>query len=142
MSFVWVHESPALWDAGKQAIVGGAPAGVFKMPKAAPGDLLPGEWWRAEKDGLVVGYGWLDTNWGGDAEVLLAVAPSARGTGAGTFILDQLEREAAAAGLNYLYNVVQPTHPEGVAVKRWLEKRRFKASDEGRLIRRVLARPS
>lgn len=138
MSFAWIHESPALWDAGKQSIVGGAPAGVFKMPPHAAGELLPGDWWRAERDGALVGYGWMDTNWGGDAEVLLAVAPGARGNGAGTFILEQLEREAAAVGLNYLYNVVQPTHPEAEAVTRWLEKRKFKPSHEGRLLRLVL----
>jgi N-acetylglutamate synthase-like GNAT family acetyltransferase len=137
----WIQECPPVWDAEKRRIVGGAPEGAFKVPGRAPGELLPGDWWRAERDGVVVGYGWMDTTWGGDAEILLAVAPDARGAGAGTFILEQLEREAAHRGLNYLYNVVAPTHPDAAGVTAWLERRRFKASHEGRLMRKVLRVP-
>ena len=142
MSFRWMQENPAYWDSGKQAIVGAAPAGIFEPPAYEPGDLVAGEWWRVEENGDVVGYGWMDTNWGGDAEVLLSVAPGRSGHGVGSFILDQLEREAAARGLNYLYNVVRPTHPGREAVTRWLERRGFVAADDGQLRRRVRFRPT
>lgn len=138
MAMRWVQESPAVWDDAKQTIVGKAPAGTFRMTTYSNGDLLPGDWWRAEQDGAVVGYGWMDTMWGGDAEVLLAVSAEARGRGVGTFILEQLEREAASRGLNYLYNVVPSSHPDVAGVSGWLEKRQFRASHEGRLMRRVL----
>jgi GNAT superfamily N-acetyltransferase len=113
---------------------------VFDIKPWKRGDLIPGDWWRVEAAGRVLGYGWMDTNWGGDAEVLLAVRPDAQGQGVGTFILEQLEHEAAARGLNYLYNVVSPDHPDAAGVSRWLGNRRFKASHEGRLLRKVLAR--
>ena len=80
-----------------------------------PGERLPSDWWRVEDDGRVVGYGWLDDVWG-DAEILLAVEESARGTGAGAFALARLEEEAAARGLNYVVNVVRDTHPDRDAV--------------------------
>jgi GNAT superfamily N-acetyltransferase len=140
MSFTWIHENPAEWDAEKASIVGGAPDGIFEFNKVRAGDLIPGDWWRVESDGAVVGYGWMDTNWGGDAEVLLAVRPEAQGTGVGTFILHKLEEEAAARGLNYLYNVVKPTHPNAAGLTKWLEHRRFKTSHEGRLMRKVLSK--
>lgn len=139
MSHTWIHENPPRWDAAKKTIIGGAPDGIFTMPAFSDGDLLPGEWWRIENDGQVVGYGWLDAVWG-DAEILLAVAPDGRGRGVGTYILEQLEREASSRGLRYLYNVVRETHPDGDAVKAWLEKRRFeKAHDHDRLRRLVPA---
>ena len=75
------------------------------------GALAPSEWWRVEKDGRVVGYGWLDVNWG-DAEILLATDPEDRRQGVGSFILDHLSEEASTRGLRYLTNVVRPTHPE------------------------------
>jgi N-acetylglutamate synthase-like GNAT family acetyltransferase len=140
MSLNWIHESPAKWDDNKAAIVGGAPAGIFEVGGRRAGDLIPGDWWRVERDGKVVGYGWMDTTFGGDAEVLLAVHPDAQGSGVGTFILQKLEEEAAAHGLNYLYNVVSSSHPNASGLTRWLEHRRFKASHEGRLMRKVLAK--
>ena len=70
-------------------------------------------------------------------EILLAVAPDARGAGLGTYILDRLEDEARTRGLNYLYNVVRPTHPDREAVSRWLAARHFRPSDEGHLKRAV-----
>ena len=59
MALKWIHESPAKWDEGKQAVVGEAPAGIFdrRYAELAPGDLVPGEWWRVEDSGVVVGYG-------------------------------------------------------------------------------------
>lgn len=136
MSLAWIRERGPVWDQAKQRIVGGAPVGVFdaRYKALAPGAPVPGEWWRVDDDGKTVGYGWLEVVWG-DAEVLLATAPEAQGKGVGQFVLDRLEAEARARGLNYLYNVVRPTHPEGEKVGRWLAKRGFKAQEDGRLLR-------
>ena len=138
MSFAWVHENPPHWDANKAEIVGGAPDGIFHLVGGSEGQLLPGEWWRVEDDGSIVGYGWMDCTWAA-AEILLAVAANARTRGVGTFILDRLEREAASRGLNYMYNIVHPSHPDRKAVTRWLRERRFeKSHDDDQLVRRVL----
>lgn len=139
MALSWIHESPAKWDAAKARLIGRAPAGIFdaRYADASEGDLVPGEWWRVEENGRTIGYGWLDVNWG-DAEVLLATDPEARGRGVGTFILLNLEAEAFARGLNYLYNVIRPTHPEREQVAEWLAERGFVASEDGRLLRAVV----
>ncbi|HHH27670.1 MAG TPA: GNAT family N-acetyltransferase [Polyangiaceae bacterium] len=141
MSLQWIADKPARWDQDKGRIVGGAPAGVFdaRFGKCNAGDVLPGEWWRVERDGTVLGYGWLDVVWG-DAEILLATDPESRGQGVGTFILDNLEQEARRKGLNYLYNIVRPTHPSREAVTAWLSKRGFSPSEDGSLIRTVAKR--
>jgi len=133
----WIHESPAQWDDGKVALVERAPEGIFDTTQFSAGELIPGEWWRVEDQGRVVGYGWMDCTWG-DAEILLVVDPSRRGEGIGSFILDRLEREARARGLNYLYNVIPQSHPEPDSIASWLGKRRFTPSERGRLMRRVL----
>lgn len=137
----WIRESPAIWDEGKERIVGAAPAGIFdrRYRELKKGTLVPGEWWRVEEGDPIVGYGWLDVVWG-DAEILLATLPSVEGRGVGTFILEQLEKEARARGLNYLYNVVRPTHPRAREVSAWLEKRGFQASADGSLLREVVPR--
>lgn len=138
MSLEWIYENPPHWDDDKQRIVGEAPEGSLPPMNHRPGDLIPGEWWRAVEDGTTVGYGWMDTVMWGDAEVLLAVAPSASGKGVGTFIVERLEREAASRGLRYMYNVVRPEHPRHDDVTRWLRERGFGPShDDDRLIRRV-----
>ncbi len=141
MSLRWLRDNPARWDAQKARIVGAAPLGVFDTRYRAcrEGDLIPSEWWRVEQEGKVVGYGWLDVVWG-DAEILLATDPEVARAGVGSFILEQLENEARARGLRYLYNVVRPTHPHGAEVTRWLQKRGFHASEDGRLTRGVPAR--
>jgi len=141
VSLRWIRDNPARWDVHKAKIVGGAPVGVFDTRYRAcrEGDLIPCEWWRVERDGEVVGFGWLDVVWG-DAEILLATDPEAAGSGVGGFILEQLEAEASSRGLRYLYNVVRPTHPRAAEVTRWLEKRGFHASEDGRLTRGVPAR--
>ena len=136
MPLTWIAEDTPRWDADKQRIVAGTPEGTFDLRSIRPGDLAPGEWFRVEDGGNVVGYGWMDATWG-DAEILLAVDPEARDRGVGTFILDHLAGEAAARGLNYLYNAVRPTHPEREAVTRWLTSRRFAPSGDGLLKRRV-----
>lgn len=140
MGLTWIRESPPYWDESKAEIVGGAPAGIFPISDRKVGELLPGDWWRVERDGKVAGYGWMDTTFGGDAEILLAVHPAMQGQGIGTYVLEHLEHEAAARGLNYLFNVVSPTHPDAGGVSHWLQNRRFKASHEGRLMR-VVIRP-
>ena len=136
MPLAWIHENTPKWDAGKAAVVGGAPAGAFDLASAHEGDLAPGEWFRVEQDGKIAGYGWMDCTWG-DAEILLAVAPESHGQGVGRFILDELEKEAAARGLNYLYNAVRPSHPDRAAVTAWLMRRGFDPSGDGLLKRRV-----
>ena len=136
MALTWIHEDNPSWDAGKDRILGGAPAGVFDLSHLRQGSLAPGEWFRVEDGGAIVGYGWMDCTWG-DAEVLLAVDPSARSRGIGAFILDGLEKEAASRGLNYLYNAVRPTHPDGEHVTRWLVSHGFAPSGDGLLKRRV-----
>jgi GNAT superfamily N-acetyltransferase len=136
MSLEWIHENPPRWDRQKAAIVGGSPRGIFELGDYAEGDLIPGEWWRVEEDGSVLGYGWMDSTWG-DAEILLVVRADRQKQGVGTFVLDHLEKEALARGLNYLYNVVRPTHPDGEAVTGWLKSRKFEESSDGLLKRRV-----
>ena len=136
MPLRWIHETSPRWDASKAAIVGGAPAGSLPSLAYRENDLVAGEWWRVEDEGRVVGYGWMDQTWG-DAEILLAVSAEGRRRGVGTFLLDHLEKEAAACGLNYLLNVVRPTHPDRSRVTRWLEERGFVESGDGLLKRRV-----
>jgi GNAT superfamily N-acetyltransferase len=134
----WIHEEPAQWDDPKQTLIGGAPEGIFVLPNYRAGDLAPGDWWRVEVDGQLAGYGWMDTVWG-DAEVLLVVAPDFRGKGVGTFIMDHLEQEARTRGLNYLYNVVRPTHPDREGLTRWLLGRKFSISADRQTLRRGVA---
>jgi GNAT superfamily N-acetyltransferase len=135
MSLEWIHENPPYWDHGKAGIVGNAPAGIFEFSAYGEGDMLPGEWWRVEEDGSVLGYGWMDTTWG-DAEILLAVDPGAQGKGVGSFIVERLDGEAASRGLNYLYNQVRESHPDPEGITTWLEKRGFAMSHDDRLLRR------
>lgn len=136
-SLRWIHESPPLWDADKARIIGGAPAGVLAVGPYEIGDIVPGDWWRVEDEGGVVGYGWMDQSWG-DAEILLAVEADGQRHGIGTFILDRLEAEAAARGINYLYNVVPDAHPDRAWLEHWLLRRGFIASQEGGLLRRMV----
>jgi len=139
MSLAWIHEDPPKWDDPKARIIEAAPRGAFALSGYRPGDLLPGEWFRVEEEGKIVGYGWMDTTWG-DAEVLLAVDASSHRRGVGTFILDRLEDEAAKRGLNYLYNAVRESHPERSRVSRWLQDHDFQESGDGLLKRRVRSR--
>ncbi len=136
MGLQWRHESTPVWDSDKARIVGGAPDGIFQLPSYQEGERLPGDWWRVEDGDSVVAYGWMDTAWG-DAEMLLAVDPHHHGRGVGTFVLDCLEQEAANQGVNYLYNVVRPTHPDHDRVTAWLESRSFTGSSDGVLRRRA-----
>ena len=138
----WIHESPAHWDRDKARIIGGAAPGIFdpRLSDRPLGSLLPGDWWRVEESGEIVGYGFMDLIWG-DAEVLLVVDPAARGGGIGSWIMDRLEHEAFARGVRYLYNQIRATHPDRDGIQRWLEGRRFTASGDGRLLRAVVRAP-
>ena len=130
----WIQESPPHWDAEKQRII----PDVLSITKK-DGEIVEGAWWRVEEEGQVVGYGWMESTFG-DAEILLAVDESSRGHGVGTFILDQLEKEAHKQGLNYLYNVVPKKHPDKDKVSQWLQKRKFVPSGEdGETLKRSVA---
>ncbi len=124
----WAHEPNPTWDTDKQRVVGGAPDGVFDLQHAA-GSALPGDWWAARSaSGEVVGYGWLDATWGGDAEILLAVDPAAQRQGVGSFVIARLESEAAIRGLNYVYNTVRDAHPQRDDLYDWLAVRGYRGS--------------
>ena len=65
-----------------------------------------------------------------------------RGRGVGRFILEHLEAEAAARGLNYIYNVVPDTHPDGPWIKNWLSMHCFHEASRGQLRRQVQTTPT
>jgi len=134
MRYAWIQENPPHWDRSKARIVGESP-GIFGLGPYRDGDMLPGEWWRVEENGAVLGFGFMDCTWG-DAEILLAVDASRRREGVGTFILERLAEEALARGVNYLYNEIRATHPDPERLARWLENRGFKSSRDDRLLRR------
>jgi len=119
-------------------IVGGAPAGALDLHYPDGADL-PGDWFTAtDGSGTVVGVGSLDVTWGGDAEVLLAVDPEHQGSGVGSFVMDHLEQEAVARGVNYVYNTVRDGHPDREAVHDWLLVRGYAGSEtEAALRKRV-----
>ncbi len=132
----WIHEEAPTWDAAKARVIGGAPEGAFKLT-FTDGEELPGDWWSARRaDGEVVGYGRLDMTWGGDAEILLAVAPDAQQAGVGTFILGKLDEEAAARGINYIHNRIRD-HEQRDLVHDWLVVRGFRGPVDGDLRKRV-----
>jgi len=135
MALDWIHEPTPTWDSGKEGIIGAAADGIFRLDNYKVGDVIPGDWWHVDRDGQTVGYGWMDENFG-DAQILLAVDPAARGQGVGGFIVDHLAKEAAAQGVNYMYNVVSPQHPRREAVTRWLGKHGFERSHDDESLRR------
>lgn len=138
MELSWVKDDRPVWDADKQRVVGGAPPGSLDLHHE-PGADLPGDWWAArDPEGKVVGYGWLDSTWGGDAEVLLAVDPATRQQGVGSFILENLEREAGERGVNYVYNTVRTTHPDRDGVHDWLAIRGYKGSSSDTALRKLV----
>jgi GNAT superfamily N-acetyltransferase len=134
----WTKEDTPRWDASKQRMFGAEELAAVGMAGSvpAPGAPIADEWWRVtDDDGAVAGYGWLDSEWG-DAEITFVVDPALRGAGIGAFIVDRLEEEAAERGLNYVYNVVPPTHPDPAWMTRWLEERGF-APGHGDLRRQI-----
>ena len=138
MSLTWTHEPTARWDADKARIVGGAAPGIFSLGERAEGALVPGEWWRVDRGGETVGYGWMDVVWA-EGEMLLAVASGERGQGVGAFIVEHLVKEASARGLRWVHNKVLTTHPDKEAVSGWLIKRGFQrdTADPERLFKRT-----
>jgi GNAT superfamily N-acetyltransferase len=132
----WVREESPVWDADKARVIGGAPEGAFVLT-FAEGEMLPGDWWCAkDADGAAVGYGRLDTTWGGDAEILLAVDPERQGSGVGSFILAKLDDEAAARDINYVHNRIRD-HAQRDFVHDWLVVRGFRGPVDGDLRKRV-----
>jgi GNAT superfamily N-acetyltransferase len=141
MDLTWTREDPPLWDADKERVIGGAPEGAFVLP-FEDGQSLPGDWWAARTaDGTVIGYGRLDTTWGGDAEILLAVDPAYQRQGAGSFILAHLEDEAGARGINYVHNTIRE-HDERDLVHDWLVVRGFRGPSDQVLRKRVGSTPA
>ncbi len=138
MELTWVKDTRPVWDADKQRVIGSAPPGALDLHHA-PGAELPGDWWAAQDPkGRAVGFGWLDSTWGGDAEILLAVDSASQHQGVGTFILEHIEREAARQGVNYVYNTVRSSHPDRDSVHDWLAARGYRgASSDTALRKRV-----
>ena len=137
----WIREDAPRWDADKQRIFGPAELAATGLTPPPAGAPVADEWWHvAGEAGEIVGYGWLDTEWG-DAEVTFVVAAGHRGQGIGEFIVDRLAAEAAARGLNYIYNVVPPTSPDAERVTAWLLDRGFEpgAADLHRRVRENLS---
>jgi GNAT superfamily N-acetyltransferase len=140
MTLTWTKENSPRWDADKQRVLGPAElAAVALTPAPAPGEPVANEWWRVTDGGEVVGYGWLDSEWG-DARITFVVASGQRGRGVGAFILEHLEDEAAARGLNYIYNVVPDTHPDGPWIRNWLSAHGFHEASRGQLRRQAVTR--
>ena len=115
MTLTWTKEDAPRWDADKQRLFG-------QVELAAVG--------------LACGLEW------GDARITFFVAPGQRGRGVGRFILEHLEGEAAARGLNYIYNVVPPAHPDGPWITNWLQSHGFREASRGQLRRRVETVPA
>ena len=119
---------PALGRGQAAAVRAADDLAAAGLDPPAPGAAIADEWWQVTgDDGKVAGYGWLDSEWG-DAQITFWVDPARRGEGIGDFIVDHLEAEAAARGLNYIYNVVPASHPDpglddGVADPPWLRPR-------------------
>ena len=141
MTLTWSKENSPRWDADKQRIFGPAELASVGLAGPAPGGPVADEWWRVTDGDQVAGYGWLDTEWG-DARITFVVAPGRRGCGVGAFILERLEDEAAARGLNYIYNVVPDTHPDGPWIRNWLSAHGFHEASRGQLRRQVVTTPS
>ena len=135
MALSWSREDRPTWDDPKQRIIGGAPEGALDLDYR-PGQDLPGDWFVATDGGTPVGYGWLDSTWGGDTEILLAVDPERQQAGVGSFVLGNIEREAARRGTNYVYNTVRDTHPDRDAVHDWLLVRGYEGNENDASLRK------
>ena len=133
----WVRENTPRWDEDKQRIFGPVELASTGIEAPDAGAVVADEWWHVADDtGAVVGYGWLDTEWG-DAEITFVVDPEHRGERIGEFIVGHLEDEAATRGLNYIYNEVPASHPDRAWMTGWLEAHGFGSSADGTLRRRV-----
>jgi GNAT superfamily N-acetyltransferase len=139
MTLTWTKENSPRWDASKQRLFGPDELAAVGMAAPPPGAPVANEWWRVTDGDDVVGYGWLDCEWG-DARITFIAAPGRRGRGVGGFILEHLAGEAAARGLNYIYNVVPDTHPDGARIRSWLSAHGFREAPRGQLRRQVRTR--
>ena len=83
----------------------------------------------------------MDLGWGGDAEVALAVDGAVLDRGIGSFVLEHLEQEAAARGVNYVYNVVRTTHPDRERLLDWLAVRGYLGGDRDEALRKRVGAP-
>lgn len=135
MSLTWSHETRPVWDDDKRRVIGGAPVGALDIAYPEGADL-PGDWFAAREGEQVVGYGWMDSTWGGDTEILLAADPAAQGRGVGSFVMAHLEREAARRGMNYVYNTVRETHPDRERVHDWLLVRGYEGNERDASLRK------
>ncbi len=138
MTLAWIKQDAPRWDADKRRVFGDAELAAVGLERPADDAAIADEWWAVTQDGEVVGYGWLDSEWG-DAEISFVVAPAARGAGIGGYVVDHLTAEAASRGLRYLYNVVPDTHPDAAWMTRWLVEHGFRATSDGTLRRTVPA---
>src|SRR5664279_3367030 len=65
----WTKEDNPHWDADKQAVFGPADLAAVGLHPPDDGSAVADEWWRVTDDsGAVLGYGWLDSEWG-DAQI-------------------------------------------------------------------------
>lgn len=134
-SLTWEREARPVWDAEKASIAASAPDGALSFD-FADGAELPGDWFVARDGQTVVGFGSLDTTWGGDAEITLVVDGQHQGRGVGTFVMDHLEQEAGDRGINYVYNTVRDTHPQRDDVHDWLLVRGYKGNESDASLRK------
>jgi GNAT superfamily N-acetyltransferase len=141
MTLTWTKEDRPRWDADKRRLFGEAELASVGRQAAVDDAFIADEWWRVtDETGTLVGYGWLDLEWG-DARISFLVAPAHRGHDRGDFILEQLEAEARNRGLNYIYNLVPATHPDRPWMTHWLALHGFHKSARGDL-RRQVRRPA
>lgn len=134
-SLTWEREARPVWDAEKASIAASAPDGALALDFAA-GAELPGDWFVAKDGDAVVGFGILDTTWGGDAEITLVVDGARQGQGVGSFVMDRLEQEARSRGINYVYNTVRDAHPNRDEVHDWLVVRGYWGNERDASLRK------
>ncbi|WP_068259597.1 GNAT family N-acetyltransferase [Janibacter limosus] len=135
VELAWEREDNPVWDADKARIAASAPDGALGLD-FADGAGLPGDWFVAKDAGAVVGFGFLDMTWGGDAEITLVVDSARQGAGVGTFVMDHLEQEARSRGINYVHNSVRDTHPQRDDVHDWLLVRGYKGNESDPTLRK------
>lgn len=134
-SLTWVREERPVWDAEKARIAASAPEGALALD-VVDGAELPGDWFVAKDGDAVVGFGFLDMTWGGDAEITLVVDGDRQGQGVGSFVMDHLEQEARTRGINYVHNTVRDTHPQRDEVHDWLLVRGYRGNESDASLRK------
>jgi len=97
MTLTWTKEDSPRWDPDKQRLFGPAELAAVGLAPPGPGEPVADEWWRVNDGHDVVGYGWLDIEWG-DARITFFVVPGERGRDVGHFILATWRRRPPPAG--------------------------------------------